>query len=62
MNIYQRCEECRGYINTMTTDHIIVKGEDGASVYLHLRPCYQRYAESNRHEVIERKLLHKHRS
>jgi len=62
MNIYQKCEDCRGYINTLTTDHMIVRGVDGAPVYLHMRPCYQRYAESNRHEIIERVLRHQHRS
>lgn len=62
MNIYQRCEDCRGYINTTHTDHMTVKGVDGATVHLHMRPCYQRYAESNRHEVVERVLLHQHRS
>lgn len=62
MNIYQKCEDCRGYINTMTTDHIKVRGEDKAEVHLHLRPCYQRYAETNIHEVVERVLRHQHRS
>jgi len=56
MNMYQRCEECRGYINTMTTDHMKVEGVDGATVHLHMRPCYQRYAESNEHKVIDRVL------
>jgi hypothetical protein len=38
-----------------------VKGVDGATVHLHMRPCYQRYAESNEHEVIERVLTGKQR-
>lgn len=54
MNIYQKCEDCRGYINTLTTCHVIVRGVDSAEVYLHQRPCYQRYAECNEHEVVKK--------
>lgn len=58
---FEKCQDCRGWIKTSHTDYMRVKQVDGSEGYLHMRPCYQRFAESNEHEVIERVLTAKQR-
>lgn len=57
MNVYQKCEHCRQYLNTDMTAHYVVKQVDGSTAYLHTVPCYRQYSYENEHVVLQHNIV-----
>lgn len=61
-NIYRKCGSCGQYINTYTTDHVVIREVDGMHTYLHMLPCFHRYVEDvDEYEQVDTVLRHQHR-